>query len=72
MRLRYKKAKGKFDTSKKGKEFDKYLIEELTENHRISEIEAVENQDRTKISSEHLIKSEVTITHKKVEETPQF
>ena len=47
-------------------------MEELVEDHRISEIEEVENQDRTKINSDNHIKSEATITHKKKEESQSF
>ena len=32
---RYKKAKAKFETSKSAKEFDKYLMDQLSEDKRI-------------------------------------
>lgn len=33
--FRYKKAKAKYETIKTGREFDKYLVDQLMEDHRI-------------------------------------
>ena len=41
IRLRFKRAKSRFEGGKNSKEFDKYLMDQLLEDHRIPELESI-------------------------------